>query len=666
MKNIFVLLLFSANAFAQKQTSADSLLQLLSSSSADSVKAGLYNKISTVFFNSNPELALQYANTGIAFAAAKNQTAYLPELYFSAANAYNATGNDDSARFFCTQCITAAGVSGKTSLQANALRTLGYIYMNQSNYNEASAALFKGLKIAETAKDEAQIASLHSTISTMYMHQSNFDKAIFYGEQALTYFKKINAPQKLGTVYMNVGLIYAEIKNDSRAKLYYENALAEFKKINYKLGLATVYGNLSNIMMNDAAKKIEYLLAAQKIWDEIAPDHPNAAGNIGNLGVAYLSLVTDTDLNSLPSGSNIPKNKSVLLQKAEVYLTRAVQMCRQIDFGRDLVFFTEQLAKLQEVKGDYKLAAQYLRDYIKLNDSLYSQENKNNIAEAEGKHEIDKKNAELAINKLTIANQQKIRIGLTAGILFLVLIGGLLYRQSITRKKNNITLLQLNSELDEANKVKAKFFGILSHDLRSPVANLISFLQLQKRNPGLLSEQQLADREQKISTAAATLLENMEGMLLWSKGQMENFKPEQTAVQVCDLFTYLQKFFAGSENIDFSFDDTKKLIIHTDENYLRTIMQNLTANAIKALQQTPAAAIKWKAWEENGHILLSITDNGPGMSAEKAKTLFDETAISGSRHGLGLHIIRDLAKAINCQLRFTPETGSGTTFILTL
>jgi C4-dicarboxylate-specific signal transduction histidine kinase len=95
-------------------------------------------------------------------------------------------------------------------------------------------------------------------------------------------------------------------------------------------------------------------------------------------------------------------------------------------------------------------------------------------------------------------------------------------------------------------------------------------------------------------------------------------------------------------------------------------MQNLTANAIKALQQTPAAAIKWKAWEENGHILLSITDNGPGMSAEKAKTLFDETAISGSRHGLGLHIIRDLAKAINCQLRFTPETGSGTTFILTL
>jgi signal transduction histidine kinase len=51
---------------------------------------------------------------------------------------------------------------------------------------------------------------------------------------------------------------------------------------------------------------------------------------------------------------------------------------------------------------------------------------------------------------------------------------------NLIRKKTNTTLLHLNNELDEANKIKAKFFAIISHDLRSPIANLVSFLNLKK------------------------------------------------------------------------------------------------------------------------------------------------------------------------------------------
>ena len=95
-------------------------------------------------------------------------------------------------------------------------------------------------------------------------------------------------------------------------------------------------------------------------------------------------------------------------------------------------------------------------------------------------------------------------------------------------------------------------------------------------------------------------------------------------------------------------------------------MQNLTANAIKALQQTTAAQITWKAWQETNKIYLSITDNGPGISSELAKSLLDETHITGTRHGLGLHIIRDLAKAISCNINIIPGEKQGTTFILAL
>jgi C4-dicarboxylate-specific signal transduction histidine kinase len=115
-----------------------------------------------------------------------------------------------------------------------------------------------------------------------------------------------------------------------------------------------------------------------------------------------------------------------------------------------------------------------------------------------------------------------------------------------------------------------------------------------------------------------------------------------------------------------SYSKPVNLTINTHPDYLQTIMQNLTANAIKALQKTTNGAIERKAWEEKGEIYFSITDNGPGINSEQAKVLFDETYVMGTRHGLGLHIVRDLAKAITCGIAVATENKPGTTFVLAI
>jgi len=46
------------------------------------------------------------------------------------------------------------------------------------------------------------------------------------------------------------------------------------------------------------------------------------------------------------------------------------------------------------------------------------------------------------------------------------------------------------------------------------------------------------------------------------------------------------------------------LYTETDENYLKTIVLNLTANAVKAFQNIPDAKIEWKAWKENDKLFL--------------------------------------------------------------
>src|SRR5690606_36615073 len=102
------------------------------------------------------------------------------------------------------------------------------------------------------------------------------------------------------------------------------------------------------------------------------------------------------------------------------------------------------------------------------------------------------------------------------------------------------------------------------------------------------------------------------------------------------------------EKIHFRFENPQNISLNTDKNYLQTIAYNLTSNAIKVLKDIPQPAIIWKASQENNQIILSITDNGSGSDNEKFKALYDEKQTVGIKTGLGLHIIRDLAKAIQC------------------
>jgi len=130
------------------------------------------------------------------------------------------------------------------------------------------------------------------------------------------------------------------------------------------------------------------------------------------------------------------------------------------------------------------------------------------------------------------------------------------------------------------------------------------------------------------------------------------------------LFEYIQKFAGRTERVAMTFNAPAGLEVLTDENYLRTIMQNLTSNAIRALKNTSNASIEWRAEKDGEKTILSITDNGPGIGAEQAKALFYDSVVTNEKNGRGLHLVRDLAKAIRYKIAVHSEQGKGTTFIL--
>ncbi|HTL09454.1 MAG TPA: HAMP domain-containing sensor histidine kinase, partial [Chitinophagaceae bacterium] len=351
-------------------------------------------------------------------------------------------------------------------------------------------------------------------------------------------------------------------------------------------------------------------------------------------------------------------------EKARAFLLEAVKNNKLAGNKVAELEFQRNLAEVYATTGNYKEAYQNVIHYQDVKDSVYSQENKNKIAAAISQLEIDKKNQEITINQLIIANQRRQRVFFIAALLLVLMVAALLYRQSILRKQTNTSLLVLNNQLDEANKLKSRFFAILSHDFRAPVANLMSFLRLQKEDPHLMTAGQAAAGKQKITAATEALLGNMETMLLWSKGQMDNFRPVIKPVPVKELFAYVKDFFADTQDVAMVFTNEEELLIHTDENYVRTIMQNLTANAIKALTTTPGPRIEWKALREGQRVTLSISDNGPGMKPGEVEAFYANEPVANKKYGFGLYLVRELAATINCGITCASSLMEGTTFSL--
>lgn len=668
--SIFIFLYYSHASFAQKQGQEriDSMVNNLPQLKNDTLIIRTYNRIVENYIYINLDKSLKYSALGLLKAQRINWDKGIAVFNMNIGRVYSEKGMYDSCIHYYKIALALHKKGDDKYNLASVLNNIGSVEQNiNSNFPKATTYYFEALKVAESLENKYLAGVCLENISKIYGLQNNHKKALQYGLKALklretlisTENSDISNLREVGNSLINIGTIYYQTNQNNNAQRYFQKAISLQEKAENTEGLAKAYSKMALTYEKDIQKQIDLGLKAEKLWNQINPNHTEAIANTANIGNAYF------DILRIDNKKQFKISQKEIISKAEYYLKKAINKCVENRQNAEKAYYLGNLAELQAFKGDYKNAYANFRIFQNAQDSLYSQESKNKIASLETEREISIRDKEILINKLTIDAQKKQRIGLILGLGLLSLIGGLLFWQNQTRKKTNTTLLHLNSELDEANKLKAKYFAILSHDLRSPIANLISFLHLQKEAPELLTEEIKMRNQQKITESAENLLENMESMLLSSKGQMENFKPQVKQISVNDLFEYLQRFFKSNNQVKISFENKNNLLIYSDEDHLKTIMQNLTNNALKALNTNPDGTIHWKAEQQNGQIFLSITDNGHGISEQKIASLYDENAIIGSKSGLGLYLIRDLTKAISCKISVKSEAGFGTEFRLT-
>ena len=659
MKSILlsVLVVLTTVASAQKNGQAliDSLVATLPAMIEDSNKVKAYARVAQTYMQVNQQEGFNFIDSGIQLSEKLHWTKGIANLANNKGLMVGDTGDNTIARTFFQQSYTLNKQLDSKINQVNNLNNIGRSWQRESNFSQAMEYYFKALALAEEIKNDQKIAMVGTNLIVSFSTQKNYPKATEYGEMTLRHAELAKSPDDVAKTLLLLGLIKMDTHDTAAAKAYMEKALKTYEDLNNKPQIAQVLVSMAELEYPNHKKEIEKMLAAQEILEAVSPGSLTAIVNLTNLGSTYYALAVQSK----------QPDRNDYLQKSQAYLLRGVALCRQTGNAEYLSKINLSLADLEETKGNYKTALDHYKAWSATNDSLYSQDKKNELAGIDGKYKIALKDKEIAFNKLTLSDQRNTQIALLAGLILTGIIGGLLYWQGRNRKRTNTTLMVLNNQLDEANKVKARFFGILSHDLRGPVANLVHFLHLQKNDPDLLKAEDQAAHQQMISQSAEDLLSTMEAMLLWAKEQMDDFKPNIKNVPVSDLFDHLRKFFPPTGPVQLQFTQDPGLVVLADENYLQIIMQNLTANALKALKNTPHGRIEWKALKEGNSTLLSITDNGPGISDEQVKALYEESSSSNAKSGFGLHLIRDLAKAIRYQITIRSQPGMGTTFTLT-
>ena len=263
-----------------------------------------------------------------------------------------------------------------------------------------------------------------------------------------------------------------------------------------------------------------------------------------------------------------------------------------------------------------------------------------------------------------------VEFGVLTFLLFQVYVLGNHYAkayQSLEKLVDERTL-----ELSQANKIKDKLLSIISHDIKGPFNSLRGIISL--FNQGFIKGAELGPIMNKIESQMGITNLLIENVLLWVRSQMAGVTISVEPVLLGNLVNEhvsLYETTAAEKKIQVVNEIHNELSVNADKHVLSLALRNLISNAIKYSFEN--GKIRISAHKIDGHVSLSISDNGMGMSESKLNRLLQQEALTselGTQNemgtGLGLMVSREYLLKMGSDLTVESVLGKGSTFRIRL
>ena len=245
----------------------------------------------------------------------------------------------------------------------------------------------------------------------------------------------------------------------------------------------------------------------------------------------------------------------------------------------------------------------------------------------------------IALNEQLLADE--VYIGLVAAI-FLVFVSVVEERRMAFRRLESAYL-----STSAADQAKSEFIAILAHELRNPLAPIVSSLELLRLQP------QTSESIQSITNAEAhvsmirRLLDDLLDTVRLTQNKFNLQKEMLSLQEIIARSVESVRDFVRSRDHDLRISlPDEDIMLHADPVRIQQIVINLLNNAVKYTD--PGGDIELKVEEQNGNAVIRVTDNGIGIEPDKHTSIFEafKQVKSSTPHGTGLGIGLFLTKQL--------------------
>ncbi len=239
------------------------------------------------------------------------------------------------------------------------------------------------------------------------------------------------------------------------------------------------------------------------------------------------------------------------------------------------------------------------------------------------------------------------------------------------RKKMEEELIKARDKAKKADKLKAEFLTLISHEIRTPINALLSFGGMIRYELGDKIEEDLKFAFTSMENAGKRIIRTIDLILNMSELQTGSYDYRPKEIDISGLLAgiYLEsKAAAERKGLELRFEDNlKNETVYKDEYSLKQIFLNLVDNAIKYTDKGKVVIRTDKS--SDNRIVVTVSDTGIGISEKYKKYIFRPFSQEDKGYtrkyegnGLGLPLVKQYVELNKGELIIESEKGKGSTF----
>ena len=563
-----------------------------------------------------------------------------------AGHTYWALGDNVSATDYFQRALKLSEEDNDIPGQIDALAGLGVAASGLRDRARSAEFTKRALALAEQSGDLARIAMYGSNLAHRHVEQGDFDGARRLYQRALEIFEQLNRRTDAADARFDLARVDLRENKLAAAEKTLREILPGRRRLRGKVKLSATLVLLADV------------LREQRRFDEALAFLQEAGGYSAELSSANRLRVLESLVELHEKRGDYPA---------------ALKAMREIHAEAEKSYGETAQARAAEVREAFE-AERRETEIARLREVEKTRTTELRAKEAE----LGRRAAELRARSAEIERARTLRYaiagGLGAGLIALGAIVALLRVRLGAERRIHAETRAAKESAEHADRIKTRFLGVASHDIRGPLGNIINLVSLLRTERS--STEMQNERCDVIGSEAQRVISLVEDLITTAaleEGKLElRLGPVDLTQLTREVIESLRwQAEAKRQSIAFPEPGHGAGLLEGDASRLRQVIANLLSNAIKF--SPPGETISLSLTRTGDHLALAVRDRGAGIAEQDIPRLFtpfqrlaSSPTAGESSHGLGLSIAQEITRRHGGTIRVQSEPGNGATFTLEL